>query len=331
MLTLLCMLGTDVAAAASPKYNPLTAAEMVLHSDATYCGDDQGGHGSTAWAHDFSCPPCAASPLAGTAKVVGVAQGGGREAFAYVASTKAGDVVVAFRGSVLQANFDDDGDRRLVPWDQAPGALVHAGFLRSYASIRSQIVRILGAAFQRVAPSGTVFLTGHSLGAAQATLAAVDLPQEFPTKRFQLYNFGDLRVGDFAFVELFNASVSASWRVVHRYDSVPQGVPRFPRLYHHVPTEVWYHDDGVSDFEVCDGSGEDPGCQDSVPASRLSHADHELYLNHSMWCCSGNVNSRAQCSFPFPGGPKSFRREDNTSATNTAWSRTSVSETVVQI
>lgn len=292
-------------ASVSSPYDPVVARRMLLHSDAAYCGDDL-GHGSTNWTNDFSCDPC--KSVDGSAvTIIGVAQGGGRDAFAYVATTHDGDIIVSFRGSVLPKNYEDDQDAVLAPWKRADNTLVHRGFVRSYESIRDKVMglvrKALAMATQGVsAQRNSLFVTGHSLGAAQSTIAAVDLAGTFPSRRVVVYNFGDLRVGDKAFVTLYNASVAASFRVVHRYDEVPQIVPRL--LYHHVPAEVWYRDDGLLNYTVCDGSGEDPSCQDSVPYSRLGWRDHDFYLHHAMWCCKGYVNSSAECSFPFPNGPK---------------------------
>jgi len=36
--------------------------------------------------------------------------------------------------------------------------------------------------------------------------------------------------------------------------------------------------DGSQRYVVCDGSGEDPECSDSVPALRWSAADHDVYM-----------------------------------------------------
>ena len=91
-------------ASVSSPYDPVVARRMLLHSDAAYCGDDL-GHGSTNWTNDFSCDPC--KSVDGSAvTIIGVAQGGGRDAFAYVATTHDGDIIVSFRGSVLPKHTD---------------------------------------------------------------------------------------------------------------------------------------------------------------------------------------------------------------------------------
>ena len=66
-------------------------------------------------------------------KVIGVAQGGLRDAFAFVATMGDSVVVVAFRGSVLPLNYVDDEFALPVPWQRngsrGVGGLLHAGFI----------------------------------------------------------------------------------------------------------------------------------------------------------------------------------------------------------
>ena len=70
-------------------------------------------------------------------------------------------------------------------------------------------------------------------------------------------------------------------------------------------TNVWFAEDlakppmGPFEYKVCDGSGEDSACEDSVPAKLLNWADHNFYLNHSMYCCASGKIGPKECSFPF--------------------------------
>jgi pimeloyl-ACP methyl ester carboxylesterase len=296
-------------------YDPLRSMQLMLHSDAAYCGDDVSGHGSTASIANWSCPPCRNSAFEGVrVELVGVAQGGGRDAFAYVA-IQDDDVVVSFRGTVLNKDFLDDANAVLRTW---PGplrdpALVHSGFVSSYESlVSSGVVTHLSSALRRVSPQARVFLTGHSLGAAQASLAAVDLPRRFPGRIFELVSFGSPMVGNRAFADQFASSpgLASSWRVTHRNDSVPHlPPPLIFNNYHHVEREVWYKDpdNGGNEslqYVICDGSGTDPLCSASVKFADRHDADHDVYLDHAMYCCEGAVASSKDCAFPFPDGPK---------------------------
>ena len=84
----------------------------------------------------------------------------------------------------------------------------HAGFARALDSIWEDLERAL----KRL--SRPVFYTGHSLGAALATLAADRIA---PTA---LYTFGSPRVGDDEFVASLNAKLGSIHRVVHGDDIV---------------------------------------------------------------------------------------------------------------
>ena len=55
--------------------------------------------------------------------------------------------------------------------------------------------------------------------------------------------------------------------------------------YHHTPTEVWYTEQTGLDYKVCNGSGEDPTCADSVSVFDYSVADHLVYLDVHICGC----------------------------------------------
>src|SRR5262249_35745652 len=57
----------------------------------------------------------------------------------------------------------------------------------------------------RKAPGAAVFVTGHSLGGALATLATADLVITGVSPGVSLYNFASPRVGDQSFASRFNA------------------------------------------------------------------------------------------------------------------------------
>jgi len=51
--------------------------------------------------------------------------------------------------------------------------------------------------------------------------------------------------------------------------------------FHHVPNEIWYTEDS-STYKVCDGTGEDPTCSDTVVIPSIP--DHTDYLNQYTGC-----------------------------------------------
>lgn len=68
-----------------------------------------------------------------------------------------------------------------------------------------------------------------------------------------------------------------AYRFTHKRDPVPQ-LPPMAFGFHHHPTEVWLQDAHGEQHKVCDNTGEDPTCHNSVvlPVAVL---DHLIYLN----------------------------------------------------
>lgn len=138
-------------------------------------------------------------------------------------------LVVVFRGTRLQVhsvldaaevvliNQDDLWtDSQFLPAAAHVGGRVHAGFLRAFVEISDDLDAIVRAR----RPGQTVWLAGHSLGGALATLAAAHLGDATVQG---LYTYGCPRVGDAAFVRTLPAR--SHYRHVHRDDWVPSVPP----------------------------------------------------------------------------------------------------------
>jgi triacylglycerol lipase len=96
------------------------------------------------------------------------------------------------------------------------GGKVHAGFLKAF----SEIAPLLDGLLEKRTPGQRVWLTGHSLGGALATLSAAHLG---PEAIQGLYTFGCPRVGDAAFASVL--PTRSYVRFVHRDDWVPTVPP----------------------------------------------------------------------------------------------------------
>lgn len=137
----------------------------------------------------------------------------------------------------------------------------------------------------------TVFVTGHSLGGALATLCALDLHITLGIPDVRVVSFGSPRVGNYVFAKWFEEEIGPHWRFTHNRDIVPSVPPGYMGFYH-VAQEVWVVDMlGRTLVGVCDDSGEDARCHNSMCHLGLcsSVADHLLYLSemyspHPMGC-----------------------------------------------
>eukprot|EP00257_Ricinus_communis_P016048 XP_015574093.1 uncharacterized protein LOC8265687 isoform X2 [Ricinus communis] len=165
-------------------------------------------------------------------------------------------LVVAFRGTEQSKWKDLRTDLMLAPAGLNPERLggdfkqevqVHSGFLSAYDSVRIRIISTIKLAIGYTDDGAEppvkwhVYVTGHSLGGALATLLALELSSSQLSKRgaisVTMYNFGSPRVGNRRFAELYNQKVKDTWRVVNHRDIIPT-VPRLMG-YCHVARPVY--------------------------------------------------------------------------------------------
>ncbi len=90
-------------------------------------------------------------------------------------------------------------------------------------------------------PIKHIVVSGHSLGGALATLAAVQFGREFPEATITCVSFGSPRVGNGKFCEYFDQCVGGSYRFVNEDDPVPMGPT--PIRFTHVKGGRWIDDD----------------------------------------------------------------------------------------
>ncbi|EYU22285.1 hypothetical protein MIMGU_mgv1a001923mg [Erythranthe guttata] len=124
---------------------------------------------------------------------------------------------------------------------------VHSGFLNAYDSVRTRLISLIKQAIGYRGDSSDqlrkwhIYVTGHSLGGALATLMALELSSSQLAKHgainVTMYNFGSPRVGNKIFAQVYNQKVKDSWRVVNHRDIIPT-VPRLMG-YCHVAQPVY--------------------------------------------------------------------------------------------
>jgi hypothetical protein len=128
--------------------------------------------------------------------------------------------------------------------ERSPDATVQAfRSLKAIGRFSAQVAEHLKHHAGAAAAPGAIDVTGHSLGAALATLYTAEnsLTHKLPAIR-NLYTFASPMIGDQTFVDAFNGLGLSSWRVVNEQDIVrilPPGIN-----YRHVNTEVPYDSRG---------------------------------------------------------------------------------------
>jgi len=150
--------------------------------------------------------------------------------------------IVAFRGSEIwkrNGRFDlkrviadimADVDIRLTDWRN--GGKVHRGFKDALEEVWADLLPHIQKLHER---GCKIWITGHSLGAALATLCA----ERYGNVQ-GVYTFGSPRVGNGVFKENFNVKL---YRIVNNDDIVPRVPPR--GVYAHVGELKFIDGDGI--------------------------------------------------------------------------------------
>ena len=298
----------------SKEFDLLLAKKFRRLSGAAYCAENV-----TSW----TCEYCDQSKLID----VEVFESQRRQVKGFVGfDSERGAAVVSFRGTE-PTKFENwienlDATHAGFPVQDFRGkGRVHSGFLDAYVQVRMNLTFAIERLSEkyylhsrtdlrsdnssdsnnnnsRNSDSDKGFpveITGHSLGGALATIAALDLDSwnyanETNNKRMikrkidirNVYTFGSPRVGDFDFAEVYAERLGfKTYRITHGKDVVPS-VPNTLLGYRHVPTEVY--EDRQGNLTFGDGSGEWIGGEGHV-WRRYSINDHLYYLGDYICGC----------------------------------------------
>jgi hypothetical protein len=187
---------------------------------------------------------------------------------AWSAALPDGRLLLAFRGTEPDDIADLGADLHATQCDWARGGRVHAGFANAFLSVNGRIAQELGDA---LAPARLV-ITGHSLGAALATLAASWW------KGALAVTFGSPRVGNPAFVQTI--APDRSRRYVDCCDIVTRVPSDLAGLYEHTAVAIPVDSAGILR----------PGWDDAASQADRRQA-RTAYVAQHAWV-SGNVMVR---------------------------------------
>ncbi|KAJ7470899.1 alpha/beta-hydrolase [Mycena latifolia] len=194
------------------------------------------------------------------------------------------EIVVALRGSSSAEDFHTNAKFSLTPLvslgiNPPAGSTVHTGFLTAWNSVASSVIMTARTQLAEH-PGYQLVSTGHSLGGALASLAAISLQQNLPGNIVRMYTYGQPRTFNPTAANWINEQFrSRAFRAVHTSDGVPTAIPQSAGYKHH-GVEFWNFLDPSSarTTKACEASGEDPSCSDSVPSQGIDAA-HNVYFN----------------------------------------------------
>lgn len=148
--------------------------------------------------------------------------------FGFIARNQFGMLCVSFRGTETKGEWLEDFDGLAFPAKYGNG-MVHQGFQDQYEKLRGSILPIADQA------KCSIWITGHSLGAALALLCQADLANQgfLPLA----YTWAGPRVGWHDFAAWFQSLKLETNRIVNEYDIVPR-VPSVVNGYEHVGLQV---------------------------------------------------------------------------------------------
>ncbi|MBC9252792.1 lipase [Pseudomonas alcaligenes] len=159
------------------------------------------------------------------------------EPFGFAAANDQGETFLVLRGTESAQDWLDNLEAEQKPWPWHDGqGQVHGGFLKLYGSLRDLAL----AALDSLQPRGSLWLCGHSLGAALSSMALLDLRERWPDQPLQHYNFASPRLAAPDFAAAYNALGVPTYRLVNDSDLVPEVPPAVADslLYQHLGLAV---------------------------------------------------------------------------------------------
>lgn len=153
-------------------YPPGLASKLLHFAEASYCPDQR----VAGW----ECPPCKLEPAFNVTRVLSRHADDTHGFVGYDSNENA--VIAAFRGTdplrVRSWMVDLESAVQVqYPYADCKGCQVAEGFYSAFAAIRNEAVSAVTKLVAQY-PSARIMITGHSLGAAYATLLAMALLRE---------------------------------------------------------------------------------------------------------------------------------------------------------
>ena len=136
------------------------------------------------------------------------------------------DVFVVIRGTKTPLEWFDDFSAEPSPFtpNNVSWGTTGVGYMRIFDDLGPQIIQTLTTYQEGGGSLESVYVTGHSLGAALAHLAAANIAAVFGVKPIS-YTFSGPRAGDSKFAAAVEAAGLQTWRMFNTDDIVPTVPP----------------------------------------------------------------------------------------------------------
>ncbi len=132
---------------------------------------------------------------------------------------KGKNIYLIFRGTQTATEWIHNLDIKMEPFKEADLGNIHEGFLKAYRNIRDGLL----SEISKTDRSKKLYISGHSLGGALASLAAADIRKSNIRAVTAIYTFGSPRVGDRRFAQEFNNLFpNNSFRIANTSDVVTE-------------------------------------------------------------------------------------------------------------
>ncbi|TNV77269.1 hypothetical protein FGO68_gene2879 [Halteria grandinella] len=259
-IAIACLIGMITKSQAL--YNPTMGLQGAQYSAAAYCLYEDVGN----WACGPACQ--ANSDLTYVWRV----KNPSKASFMFAGYSPSQDqIVVSFRGTngLDYANWCTNSDTRTKSYPFGGNGKVHSGFFDAYQGLSDLVIQVSRDIRAQYGATKKFFVTGHSLGGALATLAALDIRRQLGlgANEITLYTYGQPRVGDERMADHIMRELPNYIRVTH-YDDTVAHVPPFVSGYKHGGFEVWYkserHDGYYTECSNYAGLSENGQCSNSL-------------------------------------------------------------------
>ena len=148
-----------------------------------------------------------------------------------------------FRGTTLTSQFIEEAiDELLVP----PSSFIGGGgvnkyFLDGFTSIWNGGMKDDFLTLKNKNPGYELWVTGHSLGGAMASIAAATISKlgYISSDKLKLITYGEPRVGNADYAAAVDKLVPYCFRITHAQDVSPHLPPKGMLGYYHHKAEVW--------------------------------------------------------------------------------------------